>query len=138
MGAPADLAGLVKGLHVEGNDLALYGGNLCLRPNLQTHRGGGDVLNVQQGAHGGLAVAETGGDGLTGSALHQRHHTGGSVNQQISGAHLSGGILPLHAGFRNSLHANGNFHRYHVLSDFNITEMGVEVNEILCLRPKEF
>ena len=47
MGAFADLAGFVIGGDGEGDDVLLHGGDLCLGPDIQAHRGGGQMGDVQ-------------------------------------------------------------------------------------------
>ena len=112
----ADFTDFVVGGHFKGDDLAFHtdDGGFC--PDLQTYGGGGGMLNVQHGAHGGLGFLQGFRDGLAGGTLHQGHHTGGCVDQQIAGTNFFCGVRALHIGKCLTLHANGNFHNYHNLS----------------------
>ena len=118
MGSVSDFPGFVKGFDAEGDDLPIDLGDFRLGSNLQPHRGGGDMLNVQHSAYGGLAFSQSIFNGVAGGALHQRHHTGGGVNQQVAGANLLSGILPFGGGFCFALHAYSNLHWNHNLSFF--------------------
>ena len=112
----ADLTGFVEGTDGKGDDLSRHGGDLRFCPDFQSYRRRGDVFNIQRGADGGLAFLQRFRHGVAGCALHQRDHAGGGVDQQIAGADLLGGVLPLTERFGHALHANGNSHRYHDLS----------------------
>ena len=114
--ATADFTGFVKCLDFEGDNLAIHSGDSSLCPNIQTHGGGRDVLDIQCGAHSGLALCQCFFNGFAGSAFHQCHHAGGSVNQQAAGTDFLGGIFPLYGSADFTFHANCNFHMYHDLS----------------------
>ena len=116
MGAVADFAHFIEGLYLEGDDLAFHSGDFCLCPDFQSHGRGGDVLDIQHGANGGLVFLQGFRDGLTGGTFHQGHHAGGGVNQQGAGAYFCGGIRPFHIRKGFTLHANSNFHCDHNLS----------------------
>ena len=112
----ADLTGFVEGTDGKGDDLSRHGGDLRFCPDFQSYRRRGDVFNIQRGADGGLAFLQRFRHGFARRALHQRDHAGSGVDQQIAGADLLGGVLPLTECFGHALHANGNSHRYHDLS----------------------
>ena len=74
------------------------------------------MFDVQGNAHGGLGFLQGFSNGLAGGTLHQSHHAGGCIDQQIAGANFLRGVRALHIGKCLTLHANGNFHNYHNLS----------------------
>ena len=135
VGSAADLSGFVPGADLEGDDLALHGGDGGLRPDLQTHGGGAEVADVQLGADGGFGIVHGLFDGFTGGTLHQGNHAGRGVDQQGTGAYLLRGVLPLHEGADLTFHANSDLHISHILSDSNIPQIGTAVNEKGCYFP---
>ena len=110
VGALADLAGLIIRGDLEGDDLSVHSGDLRLSPDLQAHRGGGHMGDVQLCAYGGLVLAHAFGNGFAGGTLHQGYHAGRGVDQQATGAYLCGGILSFDQGGNLGLHSNGDLH----------------------------
>ena len=110
VGALADQALLVIGGHLELQALAVHDGDLALGPHLQTHGGGGDVGDVQLGAHGALTLGQAGGHGGPGGLLHQGAHPGGGEHGQGAGPGGDGGVLVVDHGLGLGLHTNGNRH----------------------------
>ena len=113
MAAFADQTGFVISLYFKGDDPAFHRGDFRFRPDLQTHRSGSHMANIQLRTYGGLAISQSFSDGLAGCAFHQCHHAGGGVNQQATGANLGGGVLPFNAAFCQAFHSNSDFQNNH-------------------------
>ena len=121
MGATADLSGFVICFDFKCDNLALNSGDDSLSTDLQTHRGCGNVLNVQFCANGGLGIIHGFFNRFAGCTFHQSHHTGGSIYQKGTGTNFLCGVFPLHQSGDFTLHSNCNFHRKHILSFFHNT-----------------
>ena len=132
MDAFTDLTGFIEGVDLKGDDFTIHSGDLCFGTDFQTDGGGGQVLQVQLHADGGLAVIHGFFNGFTGSAFHQRNHAGGCVNQQTAGTDFFCGILAFHQRKCFALHTNCNFHGKSLpngISNIMITEKSWSVNE---------
>ena len=92
VGGAADFPGFVKSGHLEGDDFPGDAGDLRLCPDLQPHRGGGGVGQIQGDAHRGLPLLKSRSNGFTGCALHKGCHAGGGIDQKVAGTHFQGGV----------------------------------------------
>ena len=110
MGAIADFAGFIESLHREGNDLAVHSGDLRFCPDFQSHRSCAGVLDIQLDTHSGFIFAQSLFDCLAGGTFHQRYHAGGGIDQQGTGAHFLGRILPFYQRRNFCFHSNSDFH----------------------------
>ena len=110
MGAIADFAGFIESLQREGNDLAVHSGDFCFCPDFQSNRSCTGVLDIQLNAYSGFILTQSLFDCLAGGAFHQRYHAGGGIDQQRTGAHFLGGILPFYQRRNFCFHSNSDFH----------------------------
>ena len=110
VGAPADLAGLVVGGHIEGDLLAVHGGDLGLGPDLHADGGGGGVGHVQMGAHGALVLGQIGHKAGGRGVFHQGDHIRGGEHGHKAGADGVGGVLAGDDGVGAALQANFDRH----------------------------
>ncbi len=110
MRAFSDFTCLIKSGDFEGNGAAFNSSNLCFGPDFQTHRGCGQMGDIQFGTDRGFLLTQRIFDGFTGGTFHQGNHAGCGVDQKAAGAYFLGGIFPLDTGGYFTFHSNNNFH----------------------------
>ena len=100
------------GADLKGQHPAVHRRKLALGVNVHADGGGGQVGDVDVGAHAALPFLQAGGDGVHGGLLHQGDHMGRGKHRQRAAAHVRRSIPRGDHGFRMALEAGLQFRHF--------------------------